>query len=207
MRPTQVLPAGYHSIGTLDVAHDQRLLIILNIAGLFCLALGGWLFFRAAFWLRPQDAASGLGTLSVSTLAGWAALVAAILALTAMHIILHEAVHGIFFWIFTRARPRFAFRWAYAYAAAPGWYIPRNPFFVTTLAPLVVLSLAGLLVMAAAPAAWILPTWFVITMNAGGAVGDLAVAAWLARQPPGCLVQDRGDAVTFFLPSNDYQIY
>lgn len=206
MRATQVLPANYHSIGTLDVAHDRRLLIIFNIAGVVLLGVSGWLFFRAIFLVRPSLATTGMGELSVSSPVQWITLIAAILALTALHIILHEAVHGIFFWIFTRSRPRFAFRWAYAYAAAPGWYIPRNPFFVTTLAPLVVLSLAGLLVIAVAPLAWVLPAWFIITMNASGAVGDLAVAAWLVRQPPDCLVQDRGDAVTLFIPANDDQI-
>jgi hypothetical protein len=200
MRATQTLPNTYRKIGTLDVSASERLLLILNLAGLLMLAASGWLFFRAAIWLRATDAARAIQILQISTLPGWIGLIAAILALTALHIILHEAIHGVFFWVFTRSRPRFAFRWAYAYAAAPGWYIPRNPFFITTLAPLVVITLVGLLIFAAAPLGWLLPTWLVITMNAGGAVGDLAVALWLLRQPATCLAQDRGDAVTLFVP-------
>ena len=200
MPATRTLPNHYHTIGSLDVSQDQRLLFILNLVGLFVMVIAGWLFFRYAAWLRPADLARALQPLQDRSLIGVVSLVAAILALFIFHIVVHEAVHGLFFWVFTHSRPRFAFRWAYAYAAAPDWFIPRDLFLITTLAPFVLITLAGLLLIAFAPPAWLLPTWFVITMNAGGAVGDLAVAAWLLRQPPTCLAQDRGDAVTLFLP-------
>ncbi len=202
MRPTQTIPITYRKIGTLDVGSNDRLLLVLNLVGLLALALSGWIFFRALLWLRPTDGARAIQSIQVFTLASSLQAIAVILILTVLHVILHEAIHGVFFWLFTRSRPRFAFRWAYAYAAAPSWYIPRNPFLVTTLAPLVVITLAGLVLFAIAPSAWLLAIWFVITMNAGGAVGDLAVAIWLLRQPPTCLAQDRGDAVTLFVPEH-----
>jgi hypothetical protein len=64
----------------------------------------------------------------------------------------------------------------------------------------VLISLAGVVLFAFASPAWLLPTWFVLIMNAGGAVGDLFVAGWLICQPPGCFAQDRGDAVTLYVP-------
>lgn len=201
MHATQTLPENYHAIGTLDISKDQRFLLILNVFALIILAAAGVFFFRAIFWLRGDAAAQAIGVMQINTLAGWAGLIVAILALTALHVVIHEAIHGVFFWLYTRSRPKFAFRWAYAYAAAPSWFIPRNAFFVTTLAPLVVISLAGLLLMSFVSPGWLLPIWYVITMNAAGAVGDLAVGIWLLRQPPTCLAQDRGDAVTLFLPS------
>jgi hypothetical protein len=200
MRATRTLPAHYCKVGTIDVSQNERLLLILNLAGLLIMAAAGWLFFRTAVWLRPAEFAGALHPLQARSTPGTIGLVMSILALFVFHILAHEAVHGIFFWIFTRSRPRFAFRWAYAYAAAPDWYIRRNPFFITTLAPFALISLAGLLLIAFAPTAWLLPTWFVITLNAGGAVGDLMVAGWLLRQPSTCLAQDRGDAVTLFVP-------
>jgi len=202
MNPTQTLPATYRKIGTLDASKSERLPLVLTLVGLVVLVFAGWLFFRALIALRPEDALRILQGSQTRTIPGWIGLIAAILALIVLHIILHEAIHGVFFWIFTRTRPKFAFRLTYVYASAPDWYIPRNLFLITELAPLAVLTLAGLALFSIAPAVWLAPTWLVITINAGGAAGDLAVAGWLLLQPPTCLAQDRGDAVTLFKPGN-----
>ncbi len=200
MPATQTLPPTYRKIGTLDVSASQRLLLILNLIGLFVVGICGWLFFRALLVIRHADTVRVLQQSQKFSIVGTVELIAAIVVLTAVHVILHEAIHGIFFWLFTHSRPRFAFRWAYAYAAAPDWYIPRNAFFITTMAPLVLITLAGMVLFYFVPAAWLAPIWFIITMNAGGAVGDLAVAGWLLGQPTVCLAQDRGDAVTLYVP-------
>lgn len=202
MHASQTLPERYREAGTLDIARDRNLVIILNIAGLILVALSGWLFFQAIIRFRPDDAARGLSRVTIHNLIDLAGLIFWILLLTVVHVILHEAVHGLFFWIFTGARPRFAFRWTYAYAAAPGWFIPRNAFLVTTLAPLILISLGGLAMVPIFPPAGLLATWYILTMNAGGSVGDLLVAVWILRHTRHCRIQDRGDAVTLYLPEN-----
>lgn len=199
MQATRTLPDGYRKIGTLDVSKNERLLLLLNLAGLVGLAVSGWLFLMILARLRPTVTASAF-RFEIRSLGEMVLIIGAILALLVFHIILHEAIHGVFFWLFTRSQPQFAFRWVYAYAAAPDWYLPRNLFLITTLAPLVLISLAGVVLFSFAPTAWLLPIWFVLIMNAGGAVGDVLVAVWLLRQPPDCLAQDRGDAVTLFVP-------
>lgn len=200
MRATQSLPDTYRKIGAIDVSKSESLLLLLNLIGLAAMVGFGYLFIKALLWMRPEEGVRTLRLLQIASFSGWLVVAAAVIGLTVFHVVLHEAIHGIFFWIFTRARPRFAFRWAYAYASAPDWYIPRDLFLITTLAPFVFISLAGLVILGTAPTNWLLPTWFVITMNAGGAVGDLIVAGWLVRQPPVCLAQDKGDAVTLYLP-------
>lgn len=198
LQTTQTLPPDYASSGTIDITKDQRLLWLLNGLGLVLLAAGGWLFLRAIIALRPEDAWNHFSIVFSATLLKTMALIAAVLALTVVHIIIHEAIHGIFFWWFTRSQPEFAFRWTHAYAAAPTWFVPRNNYLITCLAPLVVISLGGLILTPFVPASWLLPLWFVLTSNAGGAVGDVLVAVWLLRQPADCLANDRGDAVTLY---------
>lgn len=198
MQPTQTLPPNYVHSGTLDITKDTRLLVLLNVVGLALLAVGGWLFFIAIAALRPADAYSHFSILFSASLLETLFLIGAVLALTAVHILVHEAIHGIFFWWFTHTRPLFAFRWTHAYAAAPAWYLPRNHYLLTAVAPLVFISLAGLLIAAAVPASWLLPVWFILTSNAGGSVGDILVAGWLLRQPSDCLANDRGDAVSLY---------
>ncbi len=48
-------------------------------------------------------------------------------------LVLHELVHGLCFWSFTRDRPRFGWKLIYAYAAAPGWYLPRGRYLTVAL--------------------------------------------------------------------------
>jgi hypothetical protein len=64
------------------------------------------------------------------------------LAASVLIIPLHELVHGLLFWVFTRRRPLFGLRLPfYAFAAAPvDVYLPRNPYLVVALAPLVLLK-------------------------------------------------------------------
>jgi hypothetical protein len=198
MKPTKNLPENYQAIGSIDLSQNMRALILLNIIGLGLFVVAGSIFMQLLYWLRPLDAGSGL-TLNINGAQGILELIVAFLALYAVMILLHEAIHGLFFWVFTRERPVFAIRWTYAYAAAPGWFLPRNLYFVTALSPLVGISLLGLVVFALAPPAWFLPTLIVVVGNASGAIGDIWVAIWLLRHPPTCLARDQGDAVTLYL--------
>lgn len=115
-------------------------------------------------------------------------------------VLIHEGIHGFFFWLFTHSIPKFAFKGTYAYAAAPGWYFSRKQYFITALSPFLLISLAGLMFMLFFPPAWFIPLLLVMVFNAGGAVGDLWVAIWLLTQPSGCLAHDSGDATTLYIP-------
>jgi hypothetical protein len=198
MLPTRTLPTGYQKAGSLDISKDRRMMLALNVIGTALTILWGWVFFRAILFLRPTG---GIGNVNFSfNLPRLALFIVSVLALMAFYVTLHEAIHGFFFWRFTRARPYFAFRWTYAYAAAPEWYLPRNQYLVTALAPLVLITAAGLVAAPFVPDSWVIPLWFVLTMNAGGAVGDIAVAIWLLTLSPSALAQDRGNSVTLFRP-------
>ena len=199
MPATLHLPEGYRSIGTLNLTKNLRLLVYLNVAGAVLLVGFYYVFIRAALWMRPEAARQGLSGGSLN-LSGLLVILLAVIGIYAAVIVLHEATHGIFMVLFTHTRPVFAFRGYYAYAAAPGWYFPRGQYMLVSLAPLVLLSLLGLVVLALAPAGWFLAVISFIAFNGSGAVGDLAVFFWLLRQPSTCLAYDVGDAVTLYLP-------
>ncbi len=121
-----------------------------------------------------------------------------LLGLTYLMVFLHEAVHGLFFWLFTREWPLFGLKRSYAYAAAPAWYLPRGPMLVTGLAPLLLLTVAGLLLMLFLPVGWLPALLLVITLNAAGAVGDLVTAVLLLREPATVLANDQGDVMRLY---------
>jgi hypothetical protein len=115
-------------------------------------------------------------------------------------LVLHELVHGLCFWWINRARPRFGLQLAYPYAAAPEWYIPRNPYLIVGLAPLILISLLGVVMLPWLPQPLLLPWILALAVNASGSVGDVYVIGWLLTRPASALVNDHGDCIQIYLP-------
>jgi len=198
MQSTQTLPAHYRLFKRLSI-RDNAPLLMLNILSLGLLAVTGYLMIGLLRWLRPSVIGDAF-TLTIRSTANFLFMLLAMLAATAVMMVVHEALHGIFFWLYTRARPKFGFRGAYAFAAAPDWYLPRDPYFITSLAPLVGITLLGIVLLAFVPAGWIPWVLLIVTFNAAGAVGDLWVAWWLLRCPPDALGNDQGDVTSLYIP-------
>jgi hypothetical protein len=191
---TRTLPEGYRKVWGLDMRKTGNL-IIANVAGIPVLILAAFATFYVASRLRPASELGLGGTIPVIL-----QLVILIISVILM-LVVHEGVHGLCFWIFTRSKPRFALKIFYAYAAAPEWYLPKWLYFTTATAPFVVITLLGFLGIAVCPPWFITPLMAVIIFNASGAVGDLWVSGALLFRSPLVLAQDDGDAISFFEPS------
>lgn len=102
---------------------------------------------------------------------------------------LHELLHGIAF-TFWGGRPYYGTKLPLAlYCSAKEQVFPRNYYLVIGLAPLVIITLAGLVITLLAPtfSPYIL---FAIVGNISGAAGDLWVVRRLLRLPPSALIED-----------------
>lgn len=200
MKPVQSLPEGYLEVGTLDLAKNKHALLLVSLLGLVLMCVFGVFFIYLISVMRPIAYNGGefakpfgLGSVLFQTIS--------LLIMLVIMLLLHEGIHGVFFWVFSRTRPKFAFKGLYAYAGLPGWYIPRGKYLVTALAPFFLITLIGVLLLAVLPSTWFIPLLGVLVSNAAGSVGDLVVAVWLIFQPRGSLAQDRGDAVTIYKPA------
>jgi hypothetical protein len=125
MRATKSLPAGYQEYANINLAKNKLLFILLSVAGLLLFVGFGWLFVQLALLLRPEAAPlmqvldlSGTNGVGISLPFSW---VLGSLLWFFLVPVLHEAAHGVFFWLFTWDRPRFAYKVVYAYTAAPDW--------------------------------------------------------------------------------------
>lgn len=189
-RSSQSLPADLSPVFRIDLSKDMGLLLRLNAAGLVGLLAAGWGLTAYLQKMRPGEFDLGL----LLTPVGAAGMVAALVVM----VVLHEAVHGALFWLFTGRRPQVGIGPYYAYAAARGWYIPRREYTLIGLAPLVVLTWLGLVMLRGAPDA-LLPGMFVfVVMNAAGSVGDIYIIYTVWRHRSGILIEDLGDGFVIF---------
>jgi len=196
---TKKLPDGYRLSQSLNLIKDHKLLLTLSLAsiGLF---IGAWVGLGWLFqWLRPGVDSGVVGfSFTITSVPDILSPFLVILGVTLGMLIVHEAIHGIFFWVFTRGRVKFAFKWAYAYAAAPDWYLPKNPYMVISLAPLVLMGVGGILALLFVPLNWITPIILLLAMNTSGSVGDLYVFLLLTTMEQNVLIQDFGEKMKIY---------
>ncbi len=185
----------------LDLANNRWAVVLMNLLA----AVGLFLYSGIALWvlwrLRPD--AWVVVWIAMAWLAHWGpwvALLTIVLLYTVM-VVVHEALHGVGFWLFTRERPRFGLHLpSAAYAAAPDWLLTRHQHLIVGLAPLTVITLGGSILLAYLPPLLAAAALFIVVINATGSVGDLLMVAWLLRQPRDVLVQDTGSAITTYRP-------
>lgn len=195
MAAMKILPERYALQREINLQKDQALLIKLNLWGLLLLPLIGYILLRLGVALQPKFH-SAFEILSPQVPI-FTQILGLILGLTGTTI-LHELIHGAFFWIFTEQRPKFGFRGAYAFAAAPEWYIPRSSYFLIGASPLVIISLVGILCIPIIPVRYLFLWLFCVLVNASGAVGDAYILVYLMRQPATAMIQDLGDMISFY---------
>jgi hypothetical protein len=200
MYATKILPSNFNHRKTLDLS-NSRTVLGLNLAAIPLLFLFGWFFGRIIILLRSSDPFP-TGFWGVVTTFSIKDLIALILSIVVM-VVFHELIHGLFFWLFTHERPKFALRSGYAFAAAPEWYLPKFQYIMVGLSPFVIISIISIVLAALFPPKIIPYLLLIATFNAAGALGDMIVVAWIFRQSDIILVRDQGDKFSIFAPDNE----
>lgn len=186
-----VLP-GYREVLYWRLSESPSRLGLMQGLAVVLLLGSGWVLFRFASWLAPE------AVLPVNF--GGRAVLAIIAAVLVM-ILMHEGVHGMMMRLFG-ARPVFGIWWeiGVAYATAPGHPFTRNQFVAIAVAPLVVLSVGGVLMLPFAPP-WLIPALLVfVAFNISGAAGDVWMTVLCLGYPAEAMVIDERDGIRVFLP-------
>jgi hypothetical protein len=190
---TNVRPENSTLVYSLNLLSNKRAFWLLQIPATLGFFIFGFLFVWWTIWIRPNF----LHTISTGVVVRLLDLLLFLIGFV-VFILLHELVHGAFFWIYSRSRPRFGFRGGYAYAAAPGWFFPPRQYLVIALAPLVLLSILGMVLVVVVPAGALVAILFVMTANAAGAVGDMWIAFMVIRERRKIVIEDLGDGMNFY---------
>lgn len=194
LRATKMLPPSFTKFHSLDLT-NRKLVVAMNVAGVLLLFVFGWIFMGVAAFMNPQFFWLAL-LIFVRDLSLPALLLTILLV-----VILHELSHALFFWLFSRERPKVGFNVLYAYATAPDWFFPRYQFLLIGLAPVLLLTLVGLLLLPLVDFLTVARLILALTVNAAGAVGDFIVVLWVLGQPADILLRDEGTAVTAYKSS------
>ena len=200
MIATNVRPENAALIFSINLLKNKRAFWILQIAGAVLFIVFGWFFVWYTIQIRSalfhagflEGIGAALGNASVVQ------FLMEMIGCTVVFILAHELVHGAFFWIYSGSRPRFGLRAGYAYAAAPGWFFPRQQYLVIALAPLILLSILGMILVAIVPAGALVSILVGMVANAAGAIGDLWIAFLAIRDCRKLFIEDFGDGMNFY---------
>jgi hypothetical protein len=193
MKAIPVADITFNSRVEVDFQKNKILLVAVNAASFILFVIFYLLFYYSAFYagiIRSDDIFYFFKS------AGYLPLTGSIIFLLALVFILllHELIHGFFFYLFTGAKPVIGFKSVYAYAGAPDWYIKKKYFQVITLAPLIIISVTGFILLFFINPPYSSILFLLITANAAGSAGDIWMSILLMRKPPETYINDSGIA-------------
>ncbi len=122
-----------------------------------------------------------------------------VVILTLVVVLFHELIHGAVIW-FSGAHPDFGAGLAYgffpyAYVVAGNARLTRNQFIAVVMAPLVLISVVGTVVMVGLDWFWLV---IPLAFNAGGSVGDLWLAVVVGRHRDDVRIEDRESGIRIY---------
>ena len=190
--PIHTLPESYREAKHL-VATERGMLLRLNIASMIPLGLA--LIFMGWWWALVRNMRGSYNTAFSESLSPVIAVIVVLVATFG----LHEALHGLaIHWFGHKPRFGIALDKGVMYATTDNALFPRNQFVAIALAPLVVMTLAGMILMILLPDRLAYYAGLVVVLNAAGAIGDLWMSAEVLRYSPDTLVRDEADGIRIY---------
>lgn len=193
--PTRELPDGYVITTRINLKENLGLALRLNLAAFGVLLITGLGLIQLLKIRKPDLFPRDGFAIDLGTSLSSAAIVIVVMVIV---LLVHEAIHGFFFWSATGTRPVFGLHLSYAYAAAPDWYIPSLTYLWIGLSPLILIDIGLFLWMMVAPAGLILYLAVAFLMNTSGSVGDLWILYTLLKLRRPTMVRDLGDEVVLY---------
>ena len=95
-------------------------------------------------------------------------------------------------------KPRYGVKLFVLFATSDGALFRRDEFIRVALAPLVVITAMGGLLMLFLPFGMAYWVGLAVVLNAGGAIGDLWMTAVALRYDPSTLIRDEEDSMRIF---------
>lgn len=197
-KPLRVLPEGYQLILRKTYGH-RRTFFNRNLLGfLLCTSLvfGLDIVFKLIF---PKFTSSMLAYLTNSLLEIGLGLRICFILVSILFVIgVHILIHAISFWVVLANKPSLSFSNWTRHVAPPHWFYPKRTFIYASLAPLLLPTILGFVIMPFIPKPFVL--WIFISMGVNGLIsGDLIQKVfWSFPHSSKAYIRDSGDTMYFF---------
>ncbi|HHU56419.1 MAG TPA: DUF3267 domain-containing protein [Acholeplasmataceae bacterium] len=180
------IPLGYKYLKTIDLLKDKKAAIIINVLSIIItiilIVIGAIISFYIVdeFQVGLKDVLLFIGAIVI-------------------YIILHEAVHGIWFRIFSGRWGNFGYKGIYFYAGSKAFYTKRE-YIIIGLAPIILFGIIFLLLNIFLPPKYFIFFYLLQVLNISGGAGDLYVAYLMKKLPRGAVFRDHGIRIEIYVP-------
>jgi hypothetical protein len=198
VKSTKTLPNSYVHYRDLrpgDYRKGNLLAFIIALP----FSLGIYSFYnRLAFFLRADYLQSPTWNpkFDLSILIG-------LLLVTIAVIAAHESIHGLLLWRFTSERPSIGIQFPGVGVEAPDWYIPRNDLIVIGLAPFIILTTIGMVLLFIVSPQLIRTVVIGLTINIAGSYMDIAVVMYAYLLPKSSLINPAHGYAAIFVKERE----
>jgi hypothetical protein len=186
MNKTQ-LPEGYLEIKRINLRKNKKHFRIVNLLSLI-IAL---IMFILGMLIQPFD--------YQNRLVNWPQALTILLSIMPF-VILHEMIHGILMYLFSKVRPHFGIGLSYAYAGSKA-YFKKTPYIIISLAPVVIIGIIFIIANFLVSKSWFWVVYFIQILNLSGAAGDIFVTTSIIKLPADVLTIDSGTEMVFYSKS------
>ncbi len=160
--------------------NKKRYLISFNI-GAIVIALG--LFYIFQIQTCPLFSLSGIIFAAIGLFA---------------FIVIHELIHGLFIWIFSKKKAIYKFSFFYASAGASDRYFDKSAYIIIALSPVIIISIFLITLMNIVPTNLYNAILLVFAFNVSGAIGDFYITLITLFKPKDTFINDQGESMHFY---------
>jgi hypothetical protein len=186
MKSYTALPAGYREIFNIDLNKNKKAAVFINVLAVIILL-------AMVFPMLPVRPFSILSCIEMASFVRPVVFIGGLV----LYLVLHEAVHGFFMWIFSKQKPHFGIKGIYAYAGSNAFFSKAH-YLIIGLSPIIIWGIVLTILCFAVPDEWFWYVYLIQVMNISGAAGDIYVSVKFCRMPSDILVQDSGTAMTVY---------
>lgn len=189
----QVLPQSYVLYRRFDETKYKKAIWVVILLGGLAFWISFVFFNNLTEILRPEYQSVGgfHFQLSVERLI----ILLRLLPPVALVFILHEGIHVLFLWLYTKERPKIVATFQGIGGIAvrmSSWYLSRNTFLIVNLAPVCLMTLAFPFLLLLIPRAAINILVFCAALNVAGSLSDILSSVYIYLHPAATYLDTNG---------------
>jgi hypothetical protein len=191
MKAIKISEANFSKNESIDFTKNKKLMFVINLLSVLSFPLFYLIFYYMAKILSLNTTGNILHYYESFRILPFISLLIFVITILLVFLI-HELIHGMFFYLFTGEKPVFGYKIIYAYAGAPNWYIKKNYFHIVSISPFILITAAGFITFIFIPENYSSVVFLLVTAHAAACMGDIWVSLKLLKKPKETYINDSG---------------